>query len=68
MRARGLAGACLLSDGKPFSSGGGDAATDAGGGDEVVFGNLHATIQRAASDAGAFVRGTLQVAARGWVG
>ena len=59
MRARGLAGAYLLSDGKPFSSGGGDAATDACGWDEVVFGNLHATIQLAAPDAGAFVRGSL---------
>ena len=37
MRKGGVAGACVLLDGKSFSSGGGDAATDSGGCDEVVF-------------------------------
>jgi hypothetical protein len=32
-----MAGACVLLDGKSFSSGGGDAATDSGGWDGVVF-------------------------------
>ena len=60
--------ACLFSDEKLFSLGGGDAATDFGGGDEVVFGNLHAEVQCAASDAGALVCWTLQVASGGWLG
>ena len=36
LREGGVADACVLLDGKSFSSGG-DAATDSGGCDEVVF-------------------------------
>jgi len=55
-----MAGACVLPDGESFSLRARDAATDACGSDEVVFGNLHAAVQCEAPDAGVCVCGTLQ--------
>jgi hypothetical protein len=57
----GLAGACVLPDEESFSSGARTPSTNTGHDNEMVLGNLHATIQCTAPLAGAFVCRALRV-------
>ena len=65
LRQDGLAGSRVLPDEQSFSSGGGDAEGQFGGGDELVFEHLHRAVQPAAQAVRASVQRALQVADRG---
>src|ERR1035437_3953570 len=60
-----LAGAGAMPDGQSLSSGGGDAAGEPGGGDEMVVGHLHGTVQPSAQAVWAFVWWPIQGLDRG---
>src|SRR5205823_6880127 len=59
------AGACVLSDGQSFSSGGRDAPGQFGAGHEMVSGHLYQPFQSAAQTVWPSVQRTLQVVDRG---
>ncbi len=65
MRENALAGARLLPYEESFPLGGGNAAGESGGGDEVVFGHLHHELQSAASPEWASLCRSLQIAVVG---
>ena len=60
-----LAGTCPVPDAQSLSYGGGNTAGKSGGGNEMVFGHIHRTLQPAAQTGWASIQRSLQGADRG---